>query len=396
MAQEKQKIEAALNQGEGVLRLLPNWVPRSFCIPGKRLKLHPADYYAYGAHRGGIDERWFSSTTKASNGPETLPDEGLSYIAAPDGKVLLKDAIELCGSDLLGAEVMKKFGGWVMYSKFFDNQEPLPFHVHQTDERAADVGQKGKPEAYYFPKQLNNHGGWFPYTFFGLHPKTKKEDIQRCLKNWDQGDNGILDLSRAYRLRPGTGWDVPPGILHAPGSLLTYEPQRASDVFGMFQSLVWDQYTPRELLVKDVPAAKKDDLEYLVSLLDWELNIDPYFYENRYMAPKPVKPVPEMHAQGYEELDIVYKSTFFSAKELTILPGRSAVIQDAGPYGAIVVQGQGKMGKLAVESPAMIRFGQTTLDELFVTDRAARAGVKIVNESDTDPLVMLKHFGPRA
>ena len=48
-----------------------------------------------------------------------------------------------------------------------------------------------------------------------------------------------------------------------------------------------------------------------------------------------------MHAQGYEELDIVYKSTFFSAKELTILPGQTAVIQDAGPYGAIVVQGQG-------------------------------------------------------
>ena len=28
------------------------------------------------AHRGGIDERWFSSTTKASNGPYTLPRRG--------------------------------------------------------------------------------------------------------------------------------------------------------------------------------------------------------------------------------------------------------------------------------------------------------------------------------
>jgi hypothetical protein len=399
MAGERQKIQAAIEQGKGVLRLAPAWVPRSFCIPGKRLKLHPADYYAFGGHRGGIDERWFASTTKADNGPETTPDEGLSYVEVEDGgtsKVLLKDAVELCGNDLLGAPAMKKFGGWVMYSKFFDNQEPLPFHIHQTDERAADVGRKGKPEAYYFPKQLNNHGGWFPYTFFGLHPRTSRDDVKRCLQNWDQGDNGILDLSRAYRLRPGTGWDVPPGILHAPGSLLTYEPQRASDVFGMFQSLVWDVYTPRELLTKDVPEAKRNDLDYLVGLLDWDLNVDPYFYENRYMAPKPVHPLEEMRAQGYEEYAIVYKSPWFSAKELTILPGRSAVIRDEGAYGAIVIQGKGNMGVLEVESPAMIRFGQMTQDEVFVTAEAAAAGVKLTNPSDTDPLVMLKHFGPAA
>ena len=399
MAGERQKIDAAIDKGKGVLRLAPNWVPRSFCIPGKRLKLHPSDYYAFGAHRGGIDERWFASTTKADNGPETLPDEGLSYIYAEDGgtsKVLLKDAIQLAGQEVLGPAVMKKYGGWVMYSKFFDNQEPLPFHVHQTDERAADVGQKGKPEAYYFPKQLNNHGGWFPYTFFGVHPKTSREDVKRCLADWDRGDNGILDLSRAYRLRPGTGWDVPPGILHAPGSLLTYEPQRASDVFAMFQSLVWDAYTPKELLFKDVPKNRKGDLDYLVSLLDWELNADPFFYENRFMPPTPVKPLEEMRAEGYEELSIVYKSEWFSAKELTVLPGRTATIKDEGPYGAIVIQGKGKLGVLDVDSPALIRFGQLTQDEVFVTARAAQEGLKVTNTSDTDNLVLLKHFGPRA
>jgi hypothetical protein len=399
MAREKQKIEAAINQGHGVLRLLPNWVPRSFCIPGKRLKLHPSDYYAFGGHRGGIDERWFASTTRADNGPGTLPDEGLSYVQVEDGapsKVLLGDALELCGNELVGPEVMKRFGGWVMYSKFFDNQEPLPFHVHHTDERAADVGRKGKPEAYYFPRQLNNHGGWFPYTFFGLHPGTTKDDVKRCLTSWDQGDNGILDLSKAYRLRPGTGWDVPAGILHAPGSLLTYEPQRASDVFAMFQSLVWDAYTPRDFLVKDVPEERRQDLDYLVSLLDWELNVDPLFREHHYMPPRPLKPPEEMRAEGYEESAIVYKSEWFSAHELTVLPGRSAVVRDAGPYGAIVVQGKGKLGALDIESPAMIRFGQATRDEVFVTASAASEGVRLTNDSDTEPLVLLKHFGPRA
>jgi hypothetical protein len=114
------------------------------------------------------------------------------------------------------------------------------------------------------------------------------------------------------------------------------------------------------------------------------------------MPPKPVKPLEEMRADGYVEYDIVYKSEYFSAKELTILPGRSALIRDKGPYGAIVIQGHGKFGSLDIESPAMIRFGQMTHDELFVTERAAREGVLITNTSDTDDLVMLKHFGPEA
>ena len=35
-----------------------------------------------------------------------------------------------------------------------------------------------------------------------------------------------------------------------------------------------------------------------------------------------------------------------------------------------------------------------TEDELFVTADAAREGVRIVNPSATENLVMLKHFGP--
>lgn len=400
MAKSVQVVRDALKSGEGVLRLAPNWVPRSFCIPGKRLKLHPDDYYAFGAHRGGIDERWFSSTTKADNGPETLEDEGLSYIYFKDGqkeeKVLLKDAMEEVGDEILGQDVMSKHGGWTMYSKFFDNLEPLPHHLHHDDEKAALVGMRGKPEAYYFPKQLNNKRGYFPYTFFGINPGVTKAQVRKTLEDWHKGDNGILELSRAYKLVPGTGWDVPPGLLHAPGSFLTYEPQRASDVFAMFQSIVWDAYTPWELLVKNVPEDKKEDLDFVMSLIDWDLNVDPDLYKNRFTPPKPVDEVGKMHEEGYEENWITYKSEYFSAKELTVFPKRSVVIKDDAAYGAIVVQGHGRMGPLPINSPAMIRFGQMTEDELFVSVEAANEGIKITNESEYDNLVMLKHFGPKA
>jgi hypothetical protein len=220
--------------------------------------------------------------------------------------------------------------------------------------------------------------------------------VRRCLENWNRGDNGILNLSRAYRLTPGTGWDVPAGVLHAPGSMLTYEPQRASDVFGMYQSLTWNRYIPYDLLVKDVPEECRNDIDYLINMIDWELNTDPDFYKNRFLYPRPVKPPDEMKESGYEEYDVVYNSPYFSAKELTVYCGRMVTILDKDAYGVIVLQGRGKFGALEIESPAMIRFGQMTADELFACYGQAREGITITNTSQYEDLVILKHFGPTA
>lgn len=386
----------ALEAGQGVLRLAPAWVPRSFCIPGRRIKMHPADLYAFGAHRGGIDERWLSSTTRADNGPETTPDEGLSYIVHGSGdtpqKVLLVDAIAELGATIVGDRLWNEYRGWPMYSKFFDNKGPLPHHLHQLPEHAERVGVKTKPEAYFFSPQMNNHGGDFPLTFFGLEQNTTKEQLRHCLEIWDKGDNHITDLSKAYRLELGTGWYVPPGVLHAPGSLCTYEPQWASDVFAMFQSLTNDAFIEWDLLVKYVPEELKHDLDYIVSMVDWEQNIRPDFKETYFRPPRPVKPVQEMEAGGYRENWIVYGNDYVAAKELTVLPGRTVTIRDSDPYGLIMVQGHGTLGIWPIETPALIRFGQLTHDEFFVSAQAAQAGVTIVNPSPTDPIVMLKHF----
>lgn len=387
-------VREALAAGEGVLRLAPCWVPRSFLMPGGRLKLDPRDLYILGGHRGGIDERWFSSTTKAANGPLTAADEGLSYLAFHGKSILLKDAIELSGDILLGEDVMRREGGWNLLCKFFDNLGPIPHHLHQNDEFAARVGQKGKPEAYYFPPQYNFKDNNFPYTFMGLEPGTTREDIRACLQRWNQGDNGILYHSRAYKLKPGSGWQVDPGILHAPGSLVTYEPQVNSDVFAMYQSLVEGRTVPWDLLVKDVPPEHHHDLDYLLDMLDWDANTDPHFQSHRLFDPRAVAALDQMADAGYCEKWVVYSTPHYSAKELTILPGRSATIRDAAAYGLILTQGHGSIGVHDVETPTLIRYGQMTRDELFVSAGAAREGVKIVNASDAEELVLLKHFGP--
>lgn len=391
-------IQSAFDQGQGILKLAPNWVPRSFCIPGRRIKLHPDDYYALGGDRGGIDERWFSSTTPADNGPLTGENEGLSEVVLKEGnkieKFLFRDAVYELKEELIGSRIWDEYDSWPMYSKFFDNLNALPFHIHHDDQHAELTGQMGKPEAYYFPPQLNNHGGNFPYTFFGIEPGTTREEVKECLINFTKGDNKITNISRAYHLEPGTGWDVPPGILHAPGSLCTYEPQKASDVFAMYQSLAGDAVVPEELLWKDTPENREGDYDFLMEVIDWDLNTDPHFKSNRFMAPIPVKPLEEMEQEGYIEKWICYRSDAFSAKELTLLPGSTVKIKDAAAYGMIMMQGCGKMGVWDIETPALIRFGQLTHDEFFISEKAAGEGVTITNPSKTDPVVMLKHFGP--
>jgi hypothetical protein len=386
------EIKQALSAAEGILRLAPTWVPRSFLMPGRRLKLAAQDLYAYGAHRGGIDERWFASTTPAANENRT-PDEGLSYVVH-DGKkaFTLKDAIDHAKESLVGPTIWGRYQRWPVYSKFFDNLGPIPHHMHQNNAQAALVGQQGKPESYYFPPQLNYTGNNFPYTFFGLEPGTTKKDVRRCLERWNEGDNGILDFSKAYRLKPGTGWLVPPDILHAPGSLVTYEPQWGSDVFGMYQSMVEGRPVPWELLVKDVPRDRAHDLDYLVEQLDWEGNVDPSFKDHHYL-----EPIVAAEGEGWVDRWIVYGKVngeeLFTARELTVKPGVKVTIKDQGAYGLIAVQGSGWIGKQRLHTPAMIRFNQLTEDEVFVSFEAARKGVTFDNNG-TEPLVTLRYFGP--
>src|SRR3954469_25587792 len=97
-------VEGGLSDGNGLLRLAPCWVPRSFLQPGKRLKLAPEDLYAYGLNRGGIDERWFASTTPAANDNRT-PDEGLSYVVVDNERFTLADAVAECGAELIGERI---------------------------------------------------------------------------------------------------------------------------------------------------------------------------------------------------------------------------------------------------------------------------------------------------
>ena len=165
-------------------------------------------------------------------------------------------------------------------------------------------------------------------------------------------------------------------------------------MFGMYQSLVEGREVPWSLLVKDMPKDKHHDLDFIIDATRLG-------EERRHAFQGPqLSGADRRHGtrgQGYTDRWIVYGTVdgqqLFSAKELTLEPGAKCTTQGPGASGWITVQGRGRMGRLDLQTPAMIRFGEETEDEVFITAETAMAGVEVEN-TGSEPLVGLRYFGP--
>jgi hypothetical protein len=385
------RIQQAFDKGRGVLRLAPNFVPRAINQAGGRLRLHPDDLFALGLQRSAIKERWFSSIVPARNGPLAPNDEGMSYVAPTErweDRFLFKDAVDEMGAALIGPDLKVKSGTWPMYAKFFDYKLALFHHLHHDDAAASRLGTLGKPEAYYFPPQMNTYLGEFPVTYFGFDPDVTREQVRQRLLDWDGHDNRITELSRAYRIELGSGWYTPPGVVHAPGSVLTYEPQWNSDVGAVYQNFAAGEVVRNQAFAGKEPDQQEAAVDYLMGLMDWDKNVDPHYKKKYSRPPILCLGADEQHTEKW----ISYANPFVGAKELTIMPGQTVVATDKTAFGCIIIQGHGQFGVHEAEAAILLRFGQLSADEYFVSEQAAREGITIANRSRWEPMVILKHF----
>ena len=384
-------IKKVFEAGKGILQLTPTWVPRGFNEPGHRLRLHPDDYYALGMSRGGICERWLGSITKALNGPETGETEGMSYVLADKKtkeKILLSEFVDELGSSLIGETLMEKYGTWPVFAKLYDYDKPLFHHLHLTEERANKIGMHGKPEAYYFPPQYNSsYLGRFPLTYFGFDPSTTKEEVMDCLKNYDVKDTRITELSRAYRIKLGTGWYTPAGVIHAPASVVTFEPQWNSDVNTIMENVTMGEVNPHNLLTDCAPEEEKNDLDAIFAQIDWEESTRPDYKETYFRLPK-IKTESNRAIEKW----VAYANDFVAAKEVTILPGQTYTLTDQAAYGAVITQGHGTFGCFECEAPGLLHFDDISGDEFFVSEKAAKNGVIVKNTSSYESLVILQNY----
>lgn len=376
-------VEQGLEKNNGVLKLKPAWVARTFLSGGKRLGLKENEYYL-GPDRGWITERWLASTTQTD--PNTFPeDEGLSYLNLESNEdVTLKEAIEAAGDLIMGKEYAKTHSGLGRLAKIYDYDDRVPYHIHQMEKHAKLVGRNPKEEAYYFPEGVDL--GPHPESFFGVHPyiaDQKKYDIfLPYLVDWNS--DLILKHSRAYLNVAGEGFHVPAGILHGPGTAVTLELQEDSDVLAFFQALVAGKIVSKNgLLYKDV--RKEDQSEKkMLDQVDWAASGDPYIYENHHTSPQLIT---ENKQEGGEEYWVYYNTDKFSGKKLVVKPGKSFSSVDNGVYNILVWEGKGTYDGNEIEA------GNFGPDELLIThDKAIKP--LIVKNTGNRNLVIIKFFGP--
>jgi hypothetical protein len=271
-------------------------------------------------------------------------------------------------------------------AKIFDYSTRLPLHLHQRSEHAALVGRRPKEEAYYFPPGVEM--GPHPECFLGVHPSVAQGGNRALLLPHLQDWNSdlILQHSVAFLQVSEQGFHVPAGVLHAPGSALTIELQEDSDVFAMLQALNAGKIISKELLWKDVRTSDRETKgeRFILELIDWETNADPYFYDNHHLSPQLIE---ESRQEGGEEYWIYYNTPKFSGKKLVVRPGCSYLTTDAGIHNVLVWSGSGSYGGLPV------RGGDPALDEVLVTHERAVGGVEVRNTGQED-MLMIKFFGP--
>jgi hypothetical protein len=277
-------------------------------------------------------------------------------------------------------------GGLGRLAKIFDYGTRIPYHIHPTQRYTSLVGRKSKDEAYYFPAGVDM--GPHPESFFGVHPwiaRDRRADVLLpYLVDWDS--DRILRHARAELLVPEEGFHIPSGVLHAPGSALTVELQEDSDVLAMFQALNAGEIISKELLFKDVRPEDRvrEGERFPLRFIEWELNGDPYFYENRHLSPVPVV---DGSQPGGAEWWIFYNTPKFSGKKLVVRPGQRVVSAEKGVYNLLVWSGTGTY------AGHQVRGGDPDLDELLVVHDAAVQSLMVKNTGAND-LVVFKFFGP--
>ena len=151
--------------------------------------------------------------------------------------VSLRDAIRAAPLEMLGEDLFARHGAeFRVLVKLLDPGEPIPFHMHATDAQVKRLSKHfrghrfGKDEAYYF---LEAPKGPLPYTHVGLYPGVTKRELLDAVKH---GRDYALELSPAIYQDYESGFFLPAGVPHSPGTALTLEIQQPSDVYTLLET----------------------------------------------------------------------------------------------------------------------------------------------------------------
>jgi hypothetical protein len=400
-------LDNCLNKNGGVFQLLHRYAGRTFCTPGKRLRLDERSYYPDYMGGTGLDELWMCCTVPIVTGvidtrTKKAPfREGEAHVLTSDGQVIsLQDLISANPKAVLGDKVTalsKQLIGkvtWPIVSKKFDNLNPIPHHLHWSKWEVYDINSFDNPGVS--PSHYHT-------TAMGLYPFVTRDQFLACMKRFGKGDyNGVRHLSPHTMMHIDDGFVMPNGVLHSPTNLCTHELHVTMDEHFLAEDLTLDGrigakdafYACRE---EDYPKARHEDWDYLVEKFDFAANQDPDFVLKN---SRPAIPAQEFKGNGVDAKWIVY-GNFLGDQKCSILrlivePGAKTTFRPECPAMFHTNGGSGRVGKLAVRYHQNMVLGEIYPEIGFITQAAlANGGVEIEN-TGTEPLVLTFDFPQNA
>lgn len=396
-----------LDKNDGVLQLLQRYAGRTFCTPGRRLRLAEKSYYPDYMNGTGLDEIWMGCTVPIVTGvidsrTNKAPfREGESHVLTPDGQVVsLQDLITTQPEVVMGENITSfstgLFGNptWPIVSKKFDNLNPIPNHLHWTKWEVYDIN------SYDNPGVCASH---YHTTAMGLYSFVTKEQFLACMKRFGKGEyNGIRHLAPHVMMQIDNGFVMPNGVLHSPTNLCTHELHVTMDEHFLAEDLTLDGrigaadafYACRE---QDYPLHHHEDWDFLVEKFDFEANQDPEFVLKN---SRPAIAAEEFKGEGVDAKWIVYGEVLGEQKcsilRMTIQPGSKKNFQPESPTLFHTNAGRGRVGGLNIRYHHDMILGEIYPEIGFITQAALDSGGVEIENTGTEPLVITFDFPQHA
>tara|TARA_B100002052_G_scaffold290555_1_gene309324 strand:+ start:301 stop:1614 length:1314 start_codon:yes stop_codon:yes gene_type:complete len=400
-------LDECLNANGGVLQLIHRYAGRTFCTPGRRLRLHEESYYPDYMNGTGLDELWMGCTVPIVTGvidsrTQKAPfREGESHVLTPNGQVIsLQDLIASNPNAVMGEKVTEfsktLFGEvtWPIVSKKFDNLNPIPDHLHWTKWEVYDINSFDNPGV---------SASHYHTTAMGLYSFVTKDQFLDCMKRFGQGEyNGIRHLAPHVMMQLDNGFVMPNGVLHSPTDLCTHELHVTMDEHFLAEDLTLDGrigaadafYACRE---EDYPKDRHEDWDYLVEKFDFAANQDPDFVQKN---ARPAIVAEEFTDNGVNAKWIVYGDFLGDQKcsilRLTVEPGAKTIFRPECPTLFHTNGGTGRVGKLEINYHQDMMLGKIYPEIGFITQAALAAGGVEVENTGSDPLVLTFDFPQQA
>ncbi|MEC8473881.1 MAG: hypothetical protein VXZ38_04450 [Planctomycetota bacterium] len=400
-------LDDCINQNDGVLQLLHRYAGRTFCTPGKRLRLDAKSYYPDYMNGTGLDELWMCCTVPIVTGViDTTTNkapfrEGESHVLTPDGQVIsLQDLISANPKMVMGEKITafaeSLFGKatWPIVSKKFDNLNPIPHHLHWSKWEVYDINSFDNPGV----SQSHYHT-----TAMGLYPFVTKDQFLDCMKQFGQGEyNGVRHLSPHVMMQLDNGFVMPNGVLHSPTDLCTHELHVTMDEHFLAEDLTLDGrigaadafYACRE---QDYPKDRHEDWDYLVEKFDFEANQDPNFVLNN---KRPATTAENFSNDGVDAKWIIYGDFLGDQKcsilRLTLQPGSKTTFRPESPTLFHTNRGSGRVGNLSVQYNQDMILGELYSEIGFITQAALENGGVEIENTGEEPLVLTFDFPQNA